>query len=385
MSLLFFLLAGFSQAQKRDVCFFMVHKYVGPEENFKKLEGLDGLFYTYFSNKLKETFPCAYENDDKSIGTLIGHERDLQLFGAGSEENLKNITEAYNIDYLVVLELGTMIGNQFSVSVVCMPYRTKEKFPVARAFARCPLTETSGDEMIRKTEEAADQIIEKLLKLEICPFKGTINITNSSTLDTIKEYRYDVYCNETDQQVHRKTEIHNYTYSEWELSRKGNERAAGDMTFTLSESTSIVDEDGCYTCSSGRKGGRVLTETRALKQDGSGISHESQWNGMPQEDTRIEIEFLDNNTYYVIAKGTSLPANGSETLSIRSEGTCDNVNDNKTIPRTIRIPLNVTFGPYPGKPTDEVLQQKDVVKNRDKVTNEQHTYTIEFSLKRATK
>jgi hypothetical protein len=375
------LLAYVSNAQKRDVCFFMVHKYVGPEENIKKLEGLDGLFYTYFSDKLKETFPCAFENDDKSIANLLGHERDLQLFGVGSDENLKNIAEAYNIDYLVVLELGTMLGNQFSVSVVCMPYRTKDKFPVARAFANCPLSETSGGEMIQKTEEVANQIIDKLKKLEICPFKGPITITNNSSFDTIMEYQYDVYCNETDQQFHKKTEIHNNTFSEWELSRKGNERANGDMNFRTNEKTTIIEEDGCYTCSSGRKGGRTLTEEHSLKHSGNGISHESQWNGLPQEDTRVELQFLDDGTYLVIAKGTSLPANGNEIVIKRSEGTCDAENTNNDKPRIVRIPLMAIFGPYPGKPTDKVLQQKDEIKSMDPISKERHTYTIEFDLK----
>jgi len=375
------LLGEFSMAQKKDVRFFLVHKFVGPDENLKSLEGLDGWFYTYFINKLQQTFPCVEVYDDKSVRVLLGHERELQLLGTGSEENLKNIADAYNIDYLVSLELGTMIGNQFSVSVVCMPYRTKDKFPIARAYASCPFTKTSGGEMIKKVEEAATQIIDKLKKQEICPFKGPIIITNSSVFDTVKEYQYDVYCNETDQQYHKKTEIHNYTYSEWVLSRKGNERANGDMTFKTNEKSTVVEEDGCYTCKSGRKGGRTLTEEHSLKHSGSGISHESQWNGLPQEDTRVELQFLDDGTYLVIAKGTSQPANGSEIVIKRSEGTCDAENTNNTIPRVVRIPLMAIFGPYPGKATDKVLQQKDEIQTIDPISKEKHTYTIDFNLK----
>jgi hypothetical protein len=312
---------------------------------------------------------------------MLGHERDLQLLGAGSEENLKSIAEALNIDYLVVLELGTMIGNQFTVSVVCMPYRTKDKFPVARIFARCPFFEDSGGEMGNKVKEAATQMIDKLKKLEICPFKGPITITNTSSFDTIKEYQYDVYCNETDQQFHKKIEIHNYTYSEWVLSRKGNERANGDMTFKTNEKTTIIEEDGCHTCESGRKGGRTFTEEHSLKHSGGGISHDSQWNGLPQEDTRVELQFLDDGTYLVIAKGTSQPANGNEIVIKRSVGTCDTENTSNNVPRIVRIPLMAIFGPYPGKASDKVLQQKDEIQSMDPISKERHTYTIEFNLK----
>jgi hypothetical protein len=376
------LLAEFSMAQKRDVSFFMICKFVGPDENFKSLTVFQEPFYTFFSKKLRETFPCAYDIDDNSIRSLLGWERGKQLLGASLDgENLQNIAEAYNIDYLVVLELGTMIGNQFSVSLVCTPYRTKDKFPVARAFARCTFYENSGGEMMKKVEEVATQIIDKLKKLEICPFKGPITITNTSVFDTVKEYQYDVYCNEMDQQYHKKTEIHNYTYSEWVLSRKGNERANGDMTFKTNEKSTVVEEDGCHTCKSGRQGGRTLTEEHSLKHSGGGISHESQWNGLPQEDTRVELQFLDDGTYLVIAKGTSLPANGNEIVTKHSEGTCDTENTNDNIPRIVRIPLMAIFGPYPGKATDKVLQQKDTIETMDPISKERHTYTIDFNLK----
>jgi len=380
LSLFILLLAEFSLAQNRDIRFFLVHRFIGPDENRKSLEGLDGWFYTYFTNKLEETFPCASVNDDKAIRGLLAHERELELLGVGSEEHMKSIADAYNIDYLVSLELGTMIGDQFIVSVVCMPYRTKDKFPIARAFARCPLTATSGGEMIKKIEEAAREIIEKLKKLEICPFKGTIIITNSSTFDTVKEYQYGVYCNGMDQQLHKTTEIHNNTYSKWELSRQGNERANGVMDYVTIEKSTVIEEDGCYTCELGKKGYRSLNEEHSLTLSGSGISHESQWNGQPQEDTRIELEFLDDGTYLVIAKGTSEPAKGSENVILKAEGICAGNETNKLM-RVVRIPLMAIFGPYPGKATDKVLQQKDKIQTKNPITNEKHTYTIDLDLK----
>jgi len=380
ISLFVLLLAEFSMAQKSDISFFMTPRYVGPEENLKSVYVFTEMFYTIFSKKLRTTFPCATDIDEGSIRSMLGHQRELELLGGNIDENMKSISEAYNIDYLVVLELGTMLGNQFIVSVVCMPYRTKDKFPIARASAYCPFNKSPSDEMINKVEEAASKIIEQLKKQEICPFKGPIIITNNSTLDTIKEYQYDVYCNGMDQKVHRKTEIHNHTYSEWELSRQGNERANGVMSFMTNEKSTVVDEDGCYKCSSGSQGRRTITEEHSLEHSGEGISHESQWNGMPQEDTRVELEFLDNGTYLLIAKGTSLPAKGNESIITRDEGVCDNKSENLNIPRSVRIPLMAIFGPYPGKATDKVLQRKDKIQTKNPISNEKHTYTIDFTL-----
>ena len=111
ISLCALLLAEFSLAQKRDVSFFMTTKYVGPEENLKSIYVFSEMFYTVFSKELRSTFPCATDFDDGSIRGLLGHERDLQLLGAGSEENLKSIAEkiAHSFDSPNVAKLTDII------------------------------------------------------------------------------------------------------------------------------------------------------------------------------------------------------------------------------------------------------------------------------------
>jgi hypothetical protein len=193
-----------------------------------------------------------------------------------------------------------------------------------------------------------------------------------------------VYCNESDQQYRKETVIKNSTLSDWKLQRKGISWAEGTMTFSTNQSTKVTEENGCYACKTGREGGRTYTNEISYSVEGSGISHESYYKGKRQEDTRIELEFFADGAfkYYIIAKGTSLPATGQERYSEEAQGTCDNLpRTTKSSPREIRIPLWVVFGPYPGKISDDVLQHKEskVITN---LIGEKSTITIDFSLTR---
>jgi hypothetical protein len=119
-----------------------------------------------------------------------------------------------------------------------------------------------------------------------------------------------------------------------------------------------------------------------LKVKGSGISHYSEYQGKKQDDTRIELRFLENGTYLVMANGTSQPVTGEDVVTSKAEGTCDNQPEKtKPVPREITIPLKVIFGPYTGKASDKQLQERDEKKIKDPVTHENQTITIDFSLK----
>lgn len=123
-----------------------------------------------------------------------------------------------------------------------------------------------------------------------------------------------------------------------------------------------------------------------MKVKGNGISHESTHKGKPQDDTRIELKFLENGTYLLIVKGTSQPVTGEEKWVSSAVGTCDNMpQETKTVPKEITIPLKLIFGPYEGKTTDKLLQQRDTRRERDPLTNEIQEYTIEFTLKQKEK
>lgn len=381
--LLVFLFLGFIgtvAAQKKEVCFFVVIKFNGTDTEIKSIEGLDGLFLTRFSDKLKENFPCAFENDSKVIATLITHEYNRQILGSGSDDWYKSIADAHDIDYLVSLELGVALGSEFIAYAACIPYRIKDKIPIVREYTRCRYNATSGSEMIKASEDLADKLIDGLKKYEICPFTGPVNLTKTSTLDSTNVQQYMVYCNQMDQQYRKTTDIHNSSYSEWHLQKKGRYQAEGTMTFYATQKSETVENNPCHACASGREGSRSYTEKRSMEVRGSGISHASIYKGEKQDDTRIELVFLDDGTYVIIVKGTSEPATGNDIVSRHAEGTCDNMPpETKTEPREIKIPLMVVFGPFTGKASDKILQQRDTKNINDPVSGEKSTITIDFT------
>lgn len=381
LACLFFGLIGTAAAQKKEVCFFVVLKFNGTDTEVKSIQGLEGIFLTRFSGKLKENFPCAYENDTKVISYMIALERDKQVLGAGSDDWNKSIAEAHNTDYLVSLELGVALGAEFIAYAACFPYRTSDKTPIIRTYTRCKYSTTSGSEMIKASEDLADKLIDGLKKYEICPFTGPVNITKTSALDSTNVQQYLVYCNQMDQQYRKSTDIKNSSYSEWQLEKKGRYRTEGTMTFYATEKSETVENNPCHVCASGREGGRSYTEERSLEVRGSGISHASLYKGEKQDDTRIELVFLGDGTYVIIVKGTSEPVTGNDIVSRHAEGTCDNMPpETKNEPREIKIPLMVVFGPYSGDASDKVLQQKDSKDIKDPISGEKSTYTIDFTL-----
>jgi hypothetical protein len=325
-------------------------------------------------NGLKKDFPCVEINSLSTVTTLLEFERQKQLLGSGSEDAISNIAEAMGSDYLISLKVQ-VIGGTAIIDAYCAS--TRKANVVSRSAASAP----HGGQGLNAVLTVAHQLINGLSHIEICPFTGPVSITLNSVLDSIKTVDYDVYCNEMDQRYHQKLEINNNTFSDWKLQRQGIFRTEGTLSFYSNEIFKTVEENGCYKCRSGREGGRTYTQTRSMKVKGNGISHESTYKGKPQDDTRIELKFLENGTYLLIAKGTSKPATGEEKVVSSAVGTCDNMpQETKTVLKEITIPLKLIFGPYEGKTTDKLLQQRDTKVFLDPLNKEKTTVTIDFSL-----
>ena len=339
-------------------------------------------YETVMESYLKDAFPCAKITKHSGIRTRVSRERLNQLLGGDNQQELLDIGKDMNWDYFVKLSLKTFEGRKIMVRAVCLERKN------VNCIADAGYTWATMDYQGIKAgvNEMSKQLIDKLSKYEICPFTGPVSITISSDLDSTNVEEYSVFCNQMDQQYRKEEVINNHTFSEWKLVRKGIPWTDGTMTFYTDEVSKVTIEDGCHKCESGREGGLVTTKKSSMKIKGQGISHDSRFKGQKQDDTRIELEFFENGQYVLKAKGTSLPVQGEEVLSRKAEGTCDNEpEETNRFPRDIRVPLKVIFGPYNGKTTDNVLQQKDTKKVKDPITDENQTITIDFTLNRKEK
>jgi len=334
-------------------------------------------FARLVADELKDAFPCIKVNTQSDIVNKLDSLRFRTLIGDFNGD-LPSFCDELAHDYWVHLRLIDYTEGRISIVARCFKYKKIDCI----ADAGMVRTANNFSALTAGCKTITKRLIDMLSKFEICPFTGPVNITVNSVFDTTSVKEYPVYCNEMDQTYRREETINNYTNSNWKLQRKGIPRAEGTMEFDMSERSKLVVENGCYHCPSGRQGGRTYTREKTFKVNGSGISTASNYRGKPQDDTRIELQFLEDGKYILTARGTSNSATGEERELEKAEGTCDNIAPNTTpIPRDVTIPLKVILGPYPGKSTDKLLEQKDTIKKRNPLTNEMETITFDFTLK----
>ena len=326
---------------------------------------------------LEKAFPCADISTQGDVYLKLDKDRYNQLTG---DEYYKIGSYCNDLphDYWVHLVLNDYTEGKVMVVARCFKYK---KIDCIADAGNVRVANDFGS-LTQGCKTMSQRLIDMLGKFEICPFTGPVAITISSDLDSTNVEEYGVFCNQMDQQYRKEVVIKNHTFSDWKLERKGIPWTEGTMTFYTDEMTKTTEEDGCHKCKTGkREGGLVTTLTSSMKVKGTGISHESQFQGKKQDDTRIELQFLENGKYLVLAKGTSQAVTGEDKVVTQAEGTCDNQpQETKLLPRDIRIPLRVIFGPYDGKATDKLLQHKDTKEIKDPVSNEKQTITIDFSL-----
>lgn len=330
---------------------------------------------------LSEAFHCATVNTQSSLNSRLKWEKEYQLMGG---ENELNVCSYLKCDYLITLHMIEVNPHLLQVSATCINYRKKEN--IADAIVNFT-TSMNYAGFAAACKEISNKLIGEMGKFEICAFTGPVAITISSDLDSTEIEDYSVYCNESDQRYHKEIVIKNHTFSDWKLERKGIPWTEGTMTFYIDELSKTTEEDGCHKCKTGnREGGLVTTLTSTMKVKGTGISKESSFQGKKQDDTRVELQFLESGKYLVLAKGTSQAVTGEDKVVTQAEGTCDNQpQETKVVPKDIRIPLRVIFGPYDGKATDKILQEKDTKEVKDPVSGEKQTITIDFTLKQKDK
>ena len=365
------LFSGFSSSFAQKPGFFVkCSKAVGDTAskyvmNFERLVGTN----------LSDAFHCASVNANYLLNNRLKWEKEYQLNGGDADFN---VCEYLKADYLVLLTMIEANRNLLQLSARC--YKKNINNVLADVIVNFS-TAMNYEGFAQASKQISDKLIKELGKYEICAFTGPVSVTINSIVDSTNTVEYGVYCNGTDQQFHKKIVIKNSTYSDWKLQRKGIPWTEGTMTYYTNDESKVTEENGCYKCKTEREGGRTYSETRSMKVKGSGISHQSSREGKPQDDTRIELKFLDDGTYFVIAKGASQAVTGEEKVVIKAEGTCDNIpSETKVVPREVKVPLKVIFGPYNGKTTDKTLQQKDTKETTDASTNEKSTFTIDYTL-----
>ena len=348
-----------------------------------EIEGLPTYFTTLFDNYLKGKYSCTTVLTTSDVGTLLGWERQRQLLGSGSDETLKSIADALGVDYLVSLEVSVAVGEKFIVNGTIIPMRIKPVFPLVKASAYSNYSKKSFDQIDANLKEVAKKLIDGLKKIEICPFKGEINVKVVSTKKDDQTEQYPVYCNGIDGYYKNTVTTNNYTEINWRINKVRLNGSKGTLKINISEELNIDEDNPCYECSPRKQGHRSYNEKTTTYSNIQGLSDESESKGIKVDDARCYLTFLDDGTYIIRVTAASKQGDKKTITDISAQGICDNLNEPpKKTTNKIDAGLNETWGPFNGNAQDKVLSHKDTITKTDPISKEETTITYEFNLTR---
>jgi len=390
--LFIFLLAAnntFSQTTK----FFIKSNLTMEGGDTRPIQGSVAYFVTQFDNKVKEIYPCSVITAESNIGVLLQHERELELLGANKEGGLQSIANALNCDYMVVYSLST-VGSVFDMRAYIVPYSNNKKIqsPIILADAHGPFSEKSGGPILDACDNIAEKLVRGLKQLEICVFKGPVNLHITGNTNTKKTEEHPVYCNQSNGIYRKVVTLNKHTDNIWKLERIGKNYSNGknslikstsENSFSVSEEHTVEEQNDCYKCVSGPEGFRTLMEKVTTTSDDAGVSNQSSVSGIAKDSAIVLVQFHEDNTYTINLVAVTKKVPIIEKTESHAQGICENIETAPvTVAKNTELAIEMTFGPYPGTSADKALIQKQTISKVDPVTEEKITLTIDFNLKR---
>ena len=376
-TLFIYLLLGLCGVYSQKVPIFFIAKEGGTtEEEIKKSNSLNDMFFTDIINETLKNWPCVSIKDEKAVKISIG---ELHLWSTpefGGKDVLAKINEAANAnknsDYYVSYSIYPVNDEMANAEIKWYDKKGNQIDEISMA---CKLNEVYTN----AATGPAMEFVNMLKKHEICPYIGPIAIEVKGIRDETTTTSSSAPCGNGSLTI-TTTSTMNSTLS-WSFKKLDLNETSGTVDYTMNEKLTTIMDYSCYMCISGIEGAVKITDTRDSDAKVEGLSNKSVFEGNKIDDARVQIVFKDNGTYMLLVEATSKKGTLKETIEKVVEGPCqDESKPADTKQKAIDVPLKVVFGPYPGKPTDEVLTQnetKDVSVGQDKTIIE-----IDFTLVR---
>lgn len=334
-----------------------------------------------FEAKLRDAFSCIEVLTEDAFSREIQALRQEALNGeSGSLSSLSNRLCNYN--FLLAVNIS-----QTSTGLTSTSANLNQLRPVRNYGSKFLSGKNSDPYNLSVT--LANQLIDEASENELCPYTGTLTAIHKSERKYHEENSSEVtnfdpmtldYCTGTQVTA---LDIQSSYEARWELLRQERGAALGQLNCELQELLEESDENNCYTCSSGRFGGRTWNRTTLTNFSTSKISSQSESDQNDINDTRINIKFYDNDTYMIFIKSTSTYAsNCTLTIQEMAKGSCDSVNDKETKHTSKSVWIDQKLGPFQGGPTDKTLSGKGQIQLIPSVEGETSTLEFEFSFSR---
>ncbi len=372
--------AGAAAAEPRII----VQMIVDPGLGFSFPDGGADSLESKVQGQIRREFPCVSCTTPHDLRNLMGFLRMRALLGVPDDQQesydkqLLELGGAFGADYIISLH-AMAVGSRWSIFGLWLDVRK------AKALARASEeTGANGDALIDACDKIAKKLIEEAAYFEICPYLGPVKMRVRTTRSQNERVEYPVSCNGGDYQYVRTMSLEANSDSNIELTRTNRPWATGTYQYRSKERQVTVEQDPCYNCASGRKGGRTLTDNHTTTSEVTGLSEDSSTTGQNFTDARLYLKFAKDGTYTLELVAASKPGTRTVHIERKAEGTCDTHLDNPREDYTTKvdIPVGNIMGPFRGGPMDKSLADHKEFHSTNPVTKEETTITVEFKIRR---
>jgi hypothetical protein len=328
----------------------------------------------YIRSGFKQQLPCAELQEMDDIATMLKFQRMQALLGTPGADEINNIAGGLGIEYLIIVNASTMNG-MINCSARCFFYKKKDC--IAEGNFR-----NSMQDIIECAHQVARKMIKELSDLEICPFKGTINVTVKTERRDQQVQTHPVFCNQNDGLYRHETNINNNSNMIWKLNKSAKNTTNGSVNISLYEETTVEEQNDCAACPNGKQAPRMLNERTVKQANVEGLSDESVFDGIKIDDARTTIKFNLDSTFTIMVEAASRSGDSKLKTETKIEGSCEKVNKTDKEDKKVDIPLFEIFGPFKGTSFDKVLTGSDSNVRDDTSIKEKTTITYDFNLKK---
>lgn len=347
---------AFAQTQRNVYIEAVVPSGMEAEQQEEMEYRLESLFALY----LKLNFSCVTVLTRSVFRNDLRNDFEQASSGSGSTGS-EQFGRLCKYDYLLKIHWNSFESGASHVAAQVFSLKPAKVVGEASLLGR-------GMDVAAVAKEVAGKLVEDLSANEFCPFKGTLTIDQTDKQEVTEKVETPVVMYDpVRKQMCTGTSTSTFTRTEemkthWEIQRVGKGASVAGLQSELTEFTEEKEENDCYTCASGRVGGRIWNRTTIKRFAADSVSAQSPVAEGNTNDARIEIQFQDDSTYVLLVKATSeFEKNCTITIRETAKGTCDSKDERQTMETSNSLFLKSKLGPFKGTNKDTELSGSGTV------------------------
>jgi hypothetical protein len=293
-----------------------------------------------------------------------------------TQNSISEIAGGMGADYHVFLKL-IMDNDYYSFSARFVDEKTKNTLVDK-------VRQSTESNLAKDLQSFAKEFVKEVAyEVELCPYKGPVNLKIVETLKRQTSTKEPIFCEDKWKEHNRSSSVDNEDVQEWKLNKIGRKGSSdGNMTWDLSEHSQEIDKNDCYECVSGSVGARSSEKTVTRTSGIKGISRESKVVDDALWDSKVRTKFNRDGTYFLILKAASKKGTSTTQTKETISGACDPNVKSESKKSTKDIPLdNFRLGPFKGTPYDKDLKEKNKVVTKS-TSDQESYYEFDFTLSR---